>query len=332
MNSPNQLKQSLPKRLALLILQIGVVILALMTVLGFGGGINWLMDLTNHFRLIYGLLQLLVLFPLLLLRSWRWASCNAIMLLLNVGQILPLYLPRPQQAVRGEPFKVVQLNVCAPVKDYRRMNDFFRQERPDLITLEECAEHCVADLHRDGIWNRYPYRFRKSPERHRLVILSRLPIVKYQPLDLHADPAIALLELKLGEHPISLLVMHSTRPSSGAPYHRNQIQQFAQIAERVKSSSQPFLMMGDLNTTPWGYSLRKLLADSGLRNSMAGFGIQPSFPVFVPGMPQNLIRPFFPIDQILVSRQFAVLSRSTGPVLDSDHLPVIAELQLTAAN
>ena len=194
--------------------------------------------------------------------------------------------------------------------------------------MEECGERCVNNLKRDHLFTLYPYQFRKIPYRHRLVVLSKYPIKELATPILHADPAVSLLSLKIPRQPVNLFVMHSTRPSSGAPYYRNQIEQFKQIGQIAFKSQLPFLMVGDLNVSPWNYSFGLLLHKSHLKNSMDGFGFQPSFPTFVPHFDWFPVFPVIPIDHILVSRHFNVLNRYTGPRLQSDHLPVIVELEL----
>jgi endonuclease/exonuclease/phosphatase (EEP) superfamily protein YafD len=87
-------------------------------------------------------------------------------------------------------------------------------------------------------------------------------------------------------------------------------------------------MAGDLNTTPWGTSLQQLLHESGLKNTMVGFGVQPSFPVFIPKL-HWWATPIIPIDQVLVSSQFETINRKLGKDTGSDHLPVVVDLALS---
>lgn len=313
------------------ILFLLVIPTAFLTLTGYFGQWNWLLDLTNHFRPVYVPVQMIGLIALLLMGRRRWAAVTAVFLLLNIAALAPLYLP-PAMKVNEESilaeFRMVQFNICAPTRNYRKLTGFLKKEKPDLVVLEECADRCFSHLRRDGVLRKYPYQFRKSPLRHRLVVLSRFPMQAEPTPILHADPALALLRLKIQGRSVRLLVLHSTRPSSGAPYHANQIRQFGQIAALIRKSPEPFLMAGDFNTTPWAYSFRKLISDSGLRNSMDGFGLQASFPVFVPKMPKAATMPIVPIDHVLISRHFVVNARSTGPAAGSDHLPVIVDLGL----
>jgi endonuclease/exonuclease/phosphatase (EEP) superfamily protein YafD len=266
----------------------------------------------------------------LLLGRRAWAFIAAVCLLINLTVLLPFCgkLFSSSQLDWIARIKIIQLNVCAPTRDYQGMTAFLKRENPDIVALEECAERCVNHLRRDGVLARYSYLLRKIPYRHRLVVLSKFPLKEQTGIVFHADPAILIFRAEVGAHPITLLVMHSTRPSSGSLYYRNQVRQFEQVSAFAKQVSGPFLMAGDFNTTPWGYSFRSLLNDSGLRNSMDGFGIQPSFPVFVPKFPKTSTMPIVPIDHVLVNQHFVVIDRRLGPDVGSDHLPVIVELGL----
>jgi endonuclease/exonuclease/phosphatase (EEP) superfamily protein YafD len=159
-------------------------------------------------------------------------------------------------------------------------------------------------------------------------VLSKFPLKEITLPALHADPALALLNLNIKGRSVKLLAMHSTRPSSGAPYHKNQIHQFEQIATLINSTKDPVLLIGDLNISPWNYSFKLLTQKTGLNNSMDSFGFQPSFPTFVPKLEDLPIFPVIPIDHVLISSQFQTLNRYTGSKLQSDHLPVITELGL----
>lgn len=301
--------------------------LGFLSLVGFGSGINWLLDLTNHFKPYYLMIQCILLGAFLVVKKRVWLFITFVFLLVNAFEILPFYMPA-WRVTSGTGFvrlKLLQLNVCAPIKDYSRMTALLNEQKPNLVTLEECADRCVSFLEKDGVLTRYPYTLRK-PE-HRLMLLSQFPLKENLMPPLQANPAVAFVQLKVGLQPIDLFMMHSTRPSSGAPYYRNQIIQFHQIAERLKQSENPLLLAGDLNTTPWGYSLQKLSEESGLRNTMLNFGVQSSFPVFIPKV-HWWATPVVPIDHVLVSKDWQVLNRRLGPYVGSDHLPVIVDLTL----
>ena len=72
---------------------------------------------------------------------------------------------------------------------------------------------------------------------------------------------------------------------------------------------------------PWSLPLRRLIRQTGLRDSALGFGVQPTWPA---GMLLARIQ----IDQCLVSEDLKVVRRDVGPDVGSDHLPLVVELAL----
>jgi hypothetical protein len=67
-----------------------------------------------------------------------------------------------------------------------------------------------------------------------------------------------------------------------------------------------YILLGDLNVTPWSPHFRQLLQQTGL-------------PAQVPPLR-------IPLDHCLVSPAFQVIERRVGPRLGSDHLPLIVTL------
>lgn len=311
-----------------IVLLLFVVPVFVLTITAFLGQIDWRLDLTSHFRPWYSIVEAGALLLFIGLRKKKLVFITLLFLIVNTIPLVGLYL---KSAVAGQPgtrFKLIQFNVCAPAKDYALFSRFLLQEKPRVVVMEECAERCIDHLKRDRVWQKYPYHFRKIPYRHRLVVLSQYPMRELPMPKLTADPAIALLGLNIDGQQITLLALHSTRPSSGKPYYKNQIAQFEQIGQVAARIRKPFLIVGDLNVSPWNYSFGLLLRKTHLRNSMNGFGFQPSFPTFMPHFERFPVFPLIPIDHVLVSDHFHVLNRYTGKKLQSDHLPVVVELGL----
>jgi len=300
-------------------------VLTLLSIVSRFGQYSWQLDLLSHFQPWYLVIQVVVCSLFLCLRKWKLVGVALLFLSVNALPFVALFFPLAVEGTISNRFKLLQFNVCAPAKRYEALSHYLDAEKPDIVTLEECSDNCFNDLKRDSVFKAYPYQIRKVPYRHRLLVLSKFPLQELKTPHLSADPAVLLLSVQLKPKPITLLVMHSTRPSSGRIYYERQILQFHQIAKLVSDSSTPFLMAGDLNVSPWNYSFNALLRESYLKNSMDGFGFQPSFPTFVSRFKTF---PLVPIDHVLVSEQFQVLDRHTGPRLQSDHLPIVVELGL----
>ena len=82
-----------------------------------------------------------------------------------------------------------------------------------------------------------------------------------------------------------------------------------------------YMVVGDLNATPWSWPFRHLASVGDLRNSQNGFGLQPSFST----MSNVIFR--VPIDHLLHSESIRVRDRRLGPALGSDHFPLIVDVE-----
>lgn len=79
------------------------------------------------------------------------------------------------------------------------------------------------------------------------------------------------------------------------------------------------VVLGDFNASQWSAVMRDFRRGTGLRHSAAGHGLHLTWPTSEPLL-------YVPLDHILVSEQLWVLDSRVGPVVGSDHRPVIAEL------
>jgi endonuclease/exonuclease/phosphatase (EEP) superfamily protein YafD len=79
-------------------------------------------------------------------------------------------------------------------------------------------------------------------------------------------------------------------------------------------------VIGDLDATPWSRPLRDLRRSTGLVDSLAGRGVQPSWPAALPWIAR------LPIDHVLPSAHLATAERALGRDVGSDHRPVYARL------
>lgn len=98
---------------------------------------------------------------------------------------------------------------------------------------------------------------------------------------------------------------------------KKQVPMIEILRAHLEESPNPVILCGDMNSTPYGYILRKL--SEGLQDSYRskgrglGFTFRSNFP---------LLR----IDYIFVPENFRVLSHSVPRMLESDHFPVVAEI------
>jgi endonuclease/exonuclease/phosphatase (EEP) superfamily protein YafD len=293
---------------------------------GFLGRAGWILDLFSHFRLQY-LLYLSFLVPLLLLlRQPNPAAMALLFALLNLILILPLYAPLPTPVRAGASTSRCRLllaNVLQPNQQYERLGRLITAEEPDIIVLVEINPDWIAAL--TPALEPYPHRLLASRSDHYgLGIFSKLPILEGQTLQLDGLPIPTLAaRLALDGGSFTLLAAHPP-PPKGAELSRQRNVQFQALAGFLAARSGPAALAGDLNTSSWSPHFQNLIRQSGLDDSRRGFGLQPSWPT---GLPLLLT----PIDHILVSPEFKILKRRTGPEIGSDHFPVLLDFILQAA-
>jgi len=86
--------------------------------------------------------------------------------------------------------------------------------------------------------------------------------------------------------------------------------------------SDPHLVIGDLNTTPWSYAFSILTGDGGLVSTLDGWGNQGTWPTSIPTLGM------IPIDHCLISEGLVCVDRRIGDEIGSDHLPLLVTLAM----
>ena len=82
----------------------------------------------------------------------------------------------------------------------------------------------------------------------------------------------------------------------------------------------PVLLMGDLNVSPFSYWFKRI-TEMELKNSMKGFGFQPTWPTGIPFLK-------IPLDHVLHTDEIVIHRRMVGPDVGPDHLPVIVDFSV----
>jgi endonuclease/exonuclease/phosphatase (EEP) superfamily protein YafD len=234
----------------------------------------------------------------------------------------------------GNRLRVVQLNLAFKTRTLDTVVAFLRRTDADLVALEEVGIESWQYLDKH-LAEEFPYRFAFPLDTAAgLAILSKRPF-KEPNLEYFADPGLPSIvtEIRLtlppgaGDQPnetvpVGVVVTHPLSPTTSYGY-RLRDAQLREIARHRSKLPERMIVLGDLNITSWSAAFGKLLADTGLRDTRVGFGVQPSWPAI--GL-ANLA--LVPIDHVLVSHHFRVIDRRVGSYVGSDHLPVVAELEI----
>jgi len=305
---------------ALGLVQAVVLVAIAASIMGHLGALWWFFDLGSHFRLQYLGILIAGGAVLLLAREWVWAGMAGLFAIVNAASILPLYDTPTPLPTGGAPLRVLVFNLLSYNSHHRQVQDYLRAQSPDLSLLLEVDSAWARAL--GELSQQFPHQFLVPREDNfGIAIVSRIPFDDVRSLDLSpiGIPSIEA-QVQWGGHSITVVGTHPV-PPGGATAARLRDSQLSDLARRLGGLTGPRLLLGDLNATAWSRPFQQLLRDSGLRDSMRGFGLQPTWPG-----PFGLFR--LAIDHILVSPEFTVRRREVGPRLGSDHRPLIAELAL----
>lgn len=280
---------------------------------------NFGIQLFTHFRLQYLLVSLGLLFLFRWLRNPWLIGAMAATVALNAVLVLPWYVGEDATS-GGTELKLLQVNVLSSNTEYDRLIAFLETEAPDLVLLQEITPGWLMEL--DKLRADYPYSYAEARDGNfGIALFSRLPLKSVSHFDSppFGFPTI-VASLNVGATPLYFVGTHPMIPVSGE-YYAARNEQLEDIAELLGRQPGPKILVGDLNLSQWDINYDVLERQGGVRNARQGFGIVPTWPVFMPFA-------MIPIDHVLVSESIAVRNVHSGPRIGSDHLPLVVTLSL----
>ena len=300
---------------------IGAAGAGLATLMGFCGRLGWLFDLCSNFPVHYFWVLAASAAGLAGLRRYKSAVAPALVALVNLALIVPLYVPQPPPAADStiEKLRILSLNVHTTNREYRLVCDYVRQKRPEVALFFEVNDAWLKHL--EQLQDDFPYhRVRPHPDNPTLglAIYSHLPLWDLKFEDLGDGNDVVGAEVIVESQSFKLLGVHTASPKSPERAARRN-RQLVRLAEIVRAEEGPVVLMGDLNATPWSPAYRDLLQATGLRDTRFGFGVQATWPVPLGSLG-------IPIDHCLVSPQIGVRRHAAGEDVNSDHFPLVVDL------
>lgn len=281
-------------------------------------------SLLEHFRLQLLGGSALVALAAALLRQRGWFDVAALCALLDLLLVTPALAgaPRPAPA-DGVPVRVLVANVLTSNPDHAAVARAITELAPDIVALVET----------DARWERAlapalaSYSGRLTVEHSGnfgLALYARGELKgRAEYLGSTLPTIVARIALASGAAPLSFVLTHPPPPISAAAAE-TQREQLAAVARRIRALDEPRILAGDFNATPWSSVFARLLRESGLVDSRAGFGVQATFPT-----EEAWLR--IPIDHALVSPSIRVERRQVERAIGSDHLPVLLDLLVPRA-
>lgn len=277
------------------------------------------LEMINHFRpfILYGFV--ILLFVSLVLRLLRWLVFIALFVALNA---ILFVLPITFQASAATPvdraapsLKVISFNMWVGNRTLDDIERFLRDERADVVLLQEIdAKHAATLLPK--LADLYPHQLSCATSSSCLLaLLSRRPWTQADFLNRGLqNPPMIWARFGTGDESYRIASLHQAWPYQ-ATAQVNNIDWLIAWRQRV---TEPLLIAGDFNLTPFSWKLTKFSWETGLKR----------FSTYQHSWPGHRYAPIFLIDHMFSSDTIRPLDVHTGPSLGSDHLPVVATVAL----
>lgn len=305
----------------MILLVIPTVALAVVSLASFAGRWVWWLDVLANFRAQY-VVALLVLGLIITISRWRRTGLVILAVaLFNLVFVAPLYVGSPGEPIAGPPeLRVMSFNLLSTNQNFNLVVEYIEAIDPDIVLLHEASRPWEVAIESAGL--DYEVIRGRSDD----LIFGTLALVRGEAgavsYGFHEGAARAMaLEYRPEGWPVPVQIL-SSHPLAPTTAERAALRdaQLGFAADWAGEQEGAFLVVGDLNASPWSAPFARLTADGLLRNSQIGFGLQPSFPA----NSTFLLR--VPIDHLLHSDQLRVHDRRLGPALGSDHFPLIVDL------
>lgn len=313
---------------ALLAVTAGVVAVSLVPL---AARFSYVAEMVSHFRVQYLAALALVAVALGLLRprgSRYWLAAVAAAMAVTFAPMAGYWLAMASPAEPAHAFAagadtlprltVMTANVEARGHPPGMLMEIVRRRAPDVLVLTEFTPRWERSL--EPLDALFPHRYKMAQQDPwGLAVLSRYPLDSATVLDLGPSKAVET-RVRTPGGVVTVIGVHlrspMTRENAAA---RNR--QLELLARRRAGIEGPLVVTGDFNITPYSPFFRDWLAATGLKDARRGFGLDPSWPTFLPLLG-------IPIDHVAVSDEFLVTDHRKLPAFGSDHFPVIAELVL----
>ncbi len=283
-------------------------------------------------------LPLLVLFPLVLFFR-RWLLVPLILTLTTI--LLPVMglsglLKKERPQTIGKPLRVVTCNLRSGEFDSVKLARMIRQTSADIVTLQECppeqvlaapAGWTVAQSRGFAILSRYPLKglnfLTMTPPGEKWQWTYLLQSVVTTP---GGDVAVCSLQLPTPRFGLQEILDRKTliRPTRKGRLVRDtefRRQAAGKLRDYAATLKLPVILAGDFNTPVESTIYREIWGGYANAFSTTGRGYGWTQRVTVKGFTIGVR-----IDHVLTSKELVPLVSEVGPDVDSDHLPLIADL------
>jgi endonuclease/exonuclease/phosphatase (EEP) superfamily protein YafD len=251
----------------------------------------------------------------------RWLLALGIITIASSASLIaPEYLrPRSEPLPAGAPdqIKLIQFNAWGRNQSLPRTIEWLKAQDADIIVVEEASE--IGPMLTKALGYHVNCRFCS------VIILSKAAPVSRKlppmPGERNDRPPVARATFRDARGEYTVIGTHLTWPIYGGW----QQAQGAMISRLLDTfPKERLILAGDFNSTPWSFSRRREDATFGLeRRTRAVF----SWPAGRFSRLQiDMPFPLLPIDHVYAGAGWRTVDVERGPLLGSDHYPVIVTL------
>lgn len=308
-----------------------VIVLAIATFIGLVAADAWWIRVFDFPRLQFAIILAIAVATLIATRSKLlpvWAGLGLLAIGFQLFQVYPYSPLAAQQAISaktcmpGQQLRLLSLNVFQDNKDYAATIALVEQDKPDVFLAMENDEGWTNALN-TALGDAYPYRETIPQDNtYGMALYSRLPLRDVERNDLSGGgtPSIRARVVLPGGQLVTLFAVHPRPPVPGRDTGQRDAE-LIMLADLVRESGRPTLVLGDFNDVPWSHVTETFQATGGLVDPRIGRGFMATFDAKNP-----LMR--WPLDHLFYSDDFAIAGYGVGPDVGSDHFPLHADLCL----
>lgn len=281
----------------------------------------WLFDVFANFRTQYLIVTIPVAILLLLVKRPIPASTLCILYAFNAWLALPHLNTKPAENTNNRAeLSIVLINVNTKLGSPNRVAAYIQKEQPDLFVLQEINSAWTSEL--EELISQFPFhKVHTREDNFGIGIFSKLPLFDSE-IKLFGDAALPSITTKVEVNSVEVRIIAThTLPPKNRLYAELRNNQLEAISKHVTNSTEPIILLGDLNATAFSHNSQEFLNTSQLIDSTGSFGIQPTWPSFCPALGIQ-------IDHVLHSKDIYTVDKRIGFKVGSDHLPVYASLQI----
>ena len=284
------------------------------------GQYYWFFELFSNFYIQYFVTSFLFLIIAFVKKEKIFIILSILLLSICSVYIFPeIHTNKHISYSNNENYTFLSLNLQYNARNPEKVIQYIHTNKPDVIGFLEYTPYWKKEL--SPLLKTYSYHIEHPLKGgFGIGLYSKYPL-RNQIVQSFGKTSIMSIysEIEIHNKSIPLIVSHPPPPSgkNRAAIRNSQLISIADFIKKKKTA----IFMGDFNLTPWSYYFQKILHTAQLKDSRNGFGLQTSWPSFMPLLS-------IPIDHFLYKGDIKILQRSIGSSVGSDHFPVLVKIKL----